>query len=457
MLFDPNVLPRLRRTTTFRLSMIYSLALLFGVVTLVSLIYWQISTYLMRQADGNLQGQMRSLLYLDLDQLPGELDRLAIGDLRNVYYYGLFSATGQHLGGEVRSLPKGLPLNGKSYEWHAPGFQQGARALAQKLTRGQILFVGFDTKTLSHLRRILLDALLLSGTLIVFGGLALGTFLGYKPLRRVATLQIVSQRIAEGDLSQRLPLSRRGDELDMLSALVNQMMEEVERLLDNVKSVGDTVAHDLRTPLNTLRMQLHRTLEEWGNASSETQQARLEKALTATDVLLRRFRALQRIAEIDSQARSAGMSVFSPGDLLREMFEDYEAVAQDAGIRLMISQQTVAPVLGDREMLAEALMNLIENALKFTPAGGCVELRLSGDGACTRIEVQDNGPGIALAERHSVLNRFCRGEQGQGVCGAGLGLAIVAAVARAHRFELRLEDAGPGLRVVLNIGSNPNP
>lgn len=449
MLRDARVVPRLRRTTTFRLSVIYSAALLFGVVALVSLIYWQISTYLMRQADGNLQGQMRSLLYLDLDQLPGELDRLAIGDLRNVYYYGLFSASGQHLGGEVQALPKGLPLNGQSHEWRAPGFQQGARALAQKLGKGQILFVGFDTKTLSHLRSILLDALLLSGTLIVLGGLGLGTFLGYKPLRRVARLQVVSQRIAEGDLSQRLPLSRRGDELDMLSALVNQMMEEVERLLDNVKSVGDNVAHDLRTPLNTLRMQLHRTLEQWDQAPSEKQQVRLEKALAATDVLLRRFRALQRIAEIDNQARSAGMRLFSPGDLLREMFEDYEAVAQEAGIDLTLSLQAVEPLLGDREMLAEALMNLIENALKFTPAGGCVELRLLEDAAGTRIEVQDNGAGIAEAERDSVLNRFCRGQQGQNVAGAGLGLAIVAAVARAHHFELRLEDATPGLRVVL--------
>ncbi|MEQ7922706.1 ATP-binding protein [Xanthomonas sp. WHRI 1810A] len=451
MRLDPSLAPRLRRTTTFRLSVIYSGALLLGVVALVSLIYWQMSSYLMRQADGNLQGQVRALLYVEPDQLPGELDRLAMGDLRNVYYYGLFSATGQHLGGEVMKLPKGLPVNGKSYEWRAPGFQQGARALGQRLAQGQILFVGFDTKTLSHLRGILLNALLLSGTLIVLAGLALGTFLGYKPLRRVATLQVVSRRIAEGDLSQRLPLSRRGDELDMLSALVNQMMEEVQRLLENVKSVGDNVAHDLRTPLNTLRMQLHRTLEQWGQASADKQQARLEKALVATDVLLRRFRALQRIAEIDNQARSAGMAWFSPGELLGEMFEDYEAVAQEAGITLTLSQHPVAPLLGDREMLAEALMNLLDNALKFTPAGGRVALRLSGEGSATRIEVQDNGPGIAQAERESVLNRFCRGEQGQGIAGAGLGLAIVAAVARTHHCTLRLEDAEPGLRVVLEM------
>jgi signal transduction histidine kinase len=238
----------------------------------------------------------------------------------------------------------------------------------------------------------------------------------------------------------------------MLSALVNQMMEEVERLLENVKSVGDNVAHDLRTPLNTLRMHLHRTLEQWGEASAEKQQTRLEKALAATDALLRRFRALQRIAEIDSQARRAGMSLFAPGELLSEMFEDYEAVAQEAGITLTLHLAPVPTLLGDREMLAEALMNLLDNALKFTPSGGEVELRLSCSGEGMQIVVQDTGPGILEHERNNVLQRFCRGEQGQGVEGGGLGLAIVAAVARTHRFELRLEDAGPGLRVVLASG-----
>lgn len=450
MISRPELRPSLRRTTTFRLTMYYSLTLLVGVIALVSLIYWQIATYLVHQADNNVQGQMRSLLYVKTDDMPKELDRLAIGDVRDVYSLGLFGADGKHLGGDVETLPKDLQFNGKPYELYAPGFQRGSRALARRLPHGQILFVGYDTKTLSRLRSILLNALVWSGALIVLGGLAVGTFLGYKPLRRVGILQVVSQRIAEGDLSQRLPVSRRGDELDMLSALVNQMMEEVERLLDNVKSIGDNVAHDLRTPLNTLRMQLHRTLEQWGQASPEKQQVRLEKALTATDLLLRRFRALQRIAEIDSQARQAGMSHFSPGELLQEMFENYEAVAEEAGIRLTLSMDQAPPLQADREMLMEALMNLLDNALKFTPAGGTIELRLVRIDHRTRIEVQDNGPGIVEHERESVLLRFDRGQHTQNIPGNGLGLAIVAAVARTHRFQLALEDAAPGLRVVFS-------
>lgn len=449
MMLRPDLRPSLRRTTTFRLTMYYSLTLLVGVIALVILIYWQIATYLVRQADNNVQGQMRSLLYVSADDMPKELDRLAIGDLRDVYSIGWFGADGKHLGGDVETLPKDLQLNGKPYELYMPGLQRGSRGLAKRMPHGQILFVGYDTKTLSRLRTILLNALMWSGTLIILGGLAVGTFLGYKPLRRVGILQVVSQRIAEGDLSQRLPVSRRGDELDMLSALVNQMMEEVERLLDNVKSVGDNVAHDLRTPLNTLRMQLHRTLEQWGQASPDKQQERLEKALIATDLLLRRFRALQRIAEIDSHARRAGMRYFPPEALLAELFENYEAVAEEAGIVLTLSIQDAPLLKADREMLVEALMNLLDNAIKFTPSGGAIALRLVRADKRTRIEVEDNGPGIAEHERQSALLKFGRCQHTQNMPGDGLGLAIVAAVVRTHDFQLSLEDAAPGLRVVI--------
>lgn len=454
MIPRPRLRPGLRRTTTFRLTLYYSLTLLVGVIALVSLIYWQIATYLVRQADNNVQGQMRSLLYVGTEDMPKELDRLAIGDLRDVYSIGLFGADGKHLGGDVETLPKDLQLNGKPYELYMPGLQRGSRGLAKRLPHGQILFVGYDTKTLSRLRSILLNALVWSGTLIILGGLAVGTFLGYKPLRRVGILQLVSQRIAEGDLSQRLPVSKRGDELDMLSALVNQMMQEVERLLENVKSVGDNVAHDLRTPLNTLRMQLHRALEQWGQATPEKQQLRLEKALTSTDLLLRRFRALQRIAEIDSHARRAGMHYFAPEDLLTEMFENYEAVAEEVGIRLTVSIDPCPLLLADREMLMEALMNLLDNALKFTPTGGKIALRLLNIDKQTRIEVEDNGPGIAEHERQIVLLKFSRCQHTQNVPGDGLGLAIVAAVARTHGFQLSLEDAAPGLRVVFSAAQD---
>lgn len=444
-----EVRPRLSRTTTFRLTLTYAAVLVVVVASLVSLIYWQAAEYMVRQGDAIVRGQVRALLYVDGNDLPDEIDRLQIGDLRGVIHYGLFSAQGQYLRGRVFSLPAGVTLDGKPQDWLEPGFEDGARAVAKRLPNEQILFVGYDAKTLAGLRDIIFDSLWWSAAVILLLGLLLGLLTGLGPLRRVRAVQIISERIAKGDLSQRLPISARGDELDALSSLVNQMIGEIGHLLDEVKSVGDNVAHDLRTPLNKLRSNLHRILVDWSETPESDRQHRVEKSLAAADVLLARFRALQRIAEIDCKARHAGMARFQPAQLIEQMFENYEAVAEESGIGLSLEVEAVPLLMADRELLAEALMNLLDNALKFTPVGGHVRIRLKSVRAGACIEIEDNGPGIAPHERESVLLRFGRGQGDRQVNGAGLGLAIVAAVARTHDFELRMEDAMPGLRVVL--------
>ncbi|MFJ4142803.1 ATP-binding protein [Pseudomonas sp. NPDC089734] len=444
---------RLSRTTAFRLTFTYAAVLLVGVIALVSLIYWHTANYMSRQAEDVVLSEMRQLSYLDVGQLPQEIDRLQRGDLRRVISYGLFSPQGNGLYGQLKALPEGLPIDGQPHDWRESGFRFGDKAIARRLDNGQILLVGYDARTLACLREILLYSLGWSAALIILGGLVFGVLLGAGPLRRVRSVQVISHRIAEGDFSQRLPVTGKGDELDVLSSLVNQMVCQVGCLLDEVKSVEDNVAHDLRTPLNKLRAQLHRALMEWDESPKEQLKNRLEKSLDAADILLGRFRALQRIAEIDSNARRAGMAHFPPRLLLEQLFEDYEAVAEEAGIRLQLELEEVAPLLADRELLAEAMMNLLDNALKFTPEGGRILMRLTAGTKGTRLEVQDSGPGIPWSERKTVLTRFARGRRDPGVSGAGLGLAIVAAVASTHGYELLLEDAQPGLRVVLQASA----
>jgi signal transduction histidine kinase len=444
-----EVRPRLSRTTTFRLTVTYAAVLVIAVASLISLIYWQAAQYMVRQGDAIVRGQVRALLYVDENDLPDEIDRLQVGDLRGVIHYGLFSAQGRYLRGRVFSLPPGVTLDGKPQDWLEPGFEDGARAVAKRLPNEQILFVGYDAKTLAGLREIIFNSLWWSAALILVLGLMLGVVTGIGPLRRVRAVQVISQRIALGDLTQRLPISQRGDELDALSALVNQMIEEIGFLVDEVKSVGDNVAHDLRTPLNKLRSNLHRMLVDWSDTAEPTRQLHLEKSLAAADVLLARFRALQRIAEIDRNARQAGMARFQPAHLIERMFEDYQAVAEDSDISLSLELEAVPVLLADQELLAEALMNLLDNALKFTPAGGRVRMGLKLAQGGIRIEIEDNGPGIADDQRELVLCRFGRGQLEKPIEGSGLGLAIVAAVARAHDFSIRLEDANPGLRAVL--------
>lgn len=445
---------RLSRTTAFRLTLSYAAALLLGVIMLVSLIYWQTAEYMSRQAEDMVLGEMRQLLYLEPEQLPDEIERLQLGDLRRVIAYGLFDGRGRHLRGRLAVLPQDQPIDGHPHDWQPEGFRQGNKLAAQRLPNGEVLVIGYHARTLAHLGEILLYALAWSAGLILAGGLLAGVLLGIKPLRRVREVQAISSCIAEGDFSQRLPVAGRGDELDVLSSLINRMVGQVGQLLEEVKSVEDNVAHDLRTPLNKLRAQLHRTLVDWDQAPHQQLKARLEKSLDSADALLGRFRALQRIAQIRSTARRAGMASFAPEQLLEQLFEDYEAVAEEADIRLLLEIGQVPLLMADREMLAEALMNLLDNALKFTPAGGRIVMRLVRGAAQTRIEIEDNGPGIPADQRDDVQLRFCRGRQHSATSGAGLGLAIVAAVAKAHHYQLLLEDAQPGLRAVLLAPGN---
>lgn len=439
----------LLRTTAFRLTLTYAVVLSLGAMLLNGLIYWQVAGYMSSQSEKFILGEMHHLSYKPVDSLPDEINRLRDSDLRGIMTYGLFDAQKQHQAGNLQSLPEKMVLDGKPHDWLDSRFADGAKVIARRLPDGQILVVGYEARTLAGVRVILLRYLGWSAGLILVAGLLFAVWLGSRPLRRIRNVQAASRRIAEGDFTQRLPISRRGDELDMLSSLVNRMVGEVGRLLAEVKSLEDNAAHDLRTPLNKLRAQLHRALIEYDQAPREVLKARLEKSLDAADVLLGRFRALQRIAEIDARSRRAGVATLVVQPLLEQLFEDYQPVAEEAGIELQLHMEHVPPLQADRELLAEALMNLLDNALKFTPAGGCIRLNILRSEQGTRIEVEDNGPGIAPDQREAVVQRFARGRHEPRASGSGLGLAIVAAVARTHGYQLLLEDAQPGLRVVL--------
>lgn len=250
-----------------------------------------------------------------------------------------------------------------------------------------------------------------------------------------------------GELSVRMPIAGRRDELDLFAGMVNAMIEEVERLLGEAKSANDAVAHDLRTPLARVRTLLHRVLQADETAASSRDA--ISQAMTELDLTLERFRALLRISEIEAQARRAGFRPVDLAEVLRQAIELYEPLAEARGIGLRLRLAEVAPVDGDDKLLFEAVSNLIDNAIKFSPAGGEVEIALRPVAGAMEIAIEDRGPGIAPEERQVVLLRFHRGGGAGPVAGSGLGLSIVAAIARLHRVELRLEDNRPGLRAVL--------
>jgi signal transduction histidine kinase len=370
-------------------------------------------------------------------------------DARHIEYYGLFSADGIWITGNVRVLPPGFQVDGVPREIRARNLQPGSRALAERLPWGEILFVGHDALVLSGLRDIVIRALAISGGVALVLGLAAAAALSLRPLQRIDELRDASRAALKGELGVRLPVSHRRDEIDMLAGVANAMMDEAERLLWEVKSVGENVAHDLRTPLNRLRALLYRVHQETKLEGVEREM--IDQALAETDEMLTRFRALQRIGEIERRDRQAFFEPVRLQSVLEHVIELHEPLAEDRSVTLAadIAQDTL-PVFADPTLLFEAVSNLVDNALKFTPAGGKVTVRLTVREEGPRIEVADNGPGVPEAEREAVLQRFYRAERTRTEPGSGLGLSIVTAIARLHHFTLVLEDAQPGLRVALN-------
>ncbi|MBS0333933.1 MAG: HAMP domain-containing histidine kinase [Proteobacteria bacterium] len=442
-------LRELWRTTPFRLTLMNGAVFALAVLALMGLIYQQTAGYLGRQMDGIVVSEARGLVLGGAEKLPERIEQAVAADARHIEYYGLFSAEGVWITGNVRALPPGFRIDGLPREIKARNLQPGSRALAERLPWGEILFVGHDALVLSGLRDIIVRALEIGGGVALVLGIAAAAALSLRPLQRIDALREASRAALKGELGVRLPVSRRRDEIDMLAGVANTMMDEAERLLWEVKSVGENVAHDLRTPLNRLRALLYRAVQETKLAGAEREM--IGQALAETDELLTRFRALQRIGEIERRDRQAFFEPVRLQSVLEHVIELHEPSAEDRGVQLAAE---IAPgaseVRADPTLLFEAVSNVVDNALKFTPRGGKVLIRLVCRPEGPRIEVADNGPGVPEAERDAVLQRFYRAERTRNSPGSGLGLSIVAAIARLHHFTLVLEDAKPGLRVALN-------
>jgi signal transduction histidine kinase len=437
------------RTTPFRLTLFNGAVFALALMALLGLVYQQTAGYMARQIDGIVISEARNLAAGGAERLPERVTQAVASDTRHIEYYGLFSAEGIWICGNVRTLPANLPTDGVPREIRAPNLQPGSRALVERLPWGEILFVGHDALVLAGLRGIIINALALSGGLILVLGLAAAAALSLRPLRRIDNLREASRAALQGELGVRLPVSRRRDEIDMLAGVANAMMDETERLLWEVKSVGENVAHDLRTPLNRLRALLWRVHQETKLAGPEREM--IDQALAETDELLARFRALQRIGEIERRDRQAFFEPVRLQSVLEHVIELHAPAAEDRGVELAADIAPDAPqVRADPTLLFEAVSNLVDNALKFTPEGGRVTVRLVACADGPRVEVADNGPGVPEAERDVVLQRFYRAARARTEPGSGLGLSIVTAIARMHHFTLALEDARPGLRVALS-------
>jgi signal transduction histidine kinase len=276
-------------------------------------------------------------------------------------------------------------------------------------------------------------------------------------LRRVEQVNRTSERVMAGNLSDRVPLRGTSDEFDQLAVNLNRMLDQIERLMTAMREVTDDVAHDLRTPLSRLRTRLERALvapSEVGASAGSAQNEAIRAAIEEADRLLATFNALLRIAELESGARHDQTEPLDLSEVARSAAELYEPVAEEKGFTLTVLAEPGVTIRGDRHLLSQALANLLDNAIKYA-GGGELELRVFPEDGQAVLEVTDQGPGIAEADRQSVLDRFVRLEPSRTTPGNGLGLSLVRAIVQRHDGSVTLDDNSPGLRVRMKFARLP--
>ncbi|MBA1191334.1 HAMP domain-containing histidine kinase [Pseudomonas entomophila] len=443
-------------SSTSRLLALYSFLFVTWSCILMGVLYYEVSDYLNKLTRHSMLQRQHLFTHMSGKQLDDALIASQTFEERSFDAYGLFDAQLRPVGGRIRAIPEDLPLDGHVHELdrcldaddpHVP--RDSCDAVAIKVQDGRWLVLVRDNGSLFVVTRIILHALLWGISLTLIPGFAGWYLLRRRPLKRIRAVQASAELIVAGDLTHRLPLSSRRDELDMLAAIVNAMLDRIERLMHEVKGVCDNIAHDLRTPLTRLRAQLYRIRQQNGDDWADA--PALDQAISETDTLMARFRGLLRISELEDRRRRAGFVDIDPTELLVELHDFYLPLAEDGGISLSLVQPSrLLAVHGDRELLFEALANLVGNAIKFTPESGQVRIDAAVDGKVLSIAVEDSGPGIPESERQSVLKRFYRSEEGHRHAGFGLGLSIVAAIVDLHGFQLEVgAGALGGARLVL--------
>jgi signal transduction histidine kinase len=445
-------------TYALRLSVVF--VLVFSLVTslLVGLLYANAVRALDRETDEVIDAELRGLA----EQYEvGGLEALAqvisdrvqtTGNSGDVYL--LADSRLRPVAGNIAAWPAQGTLAERWIEFEV-SVARGAefesrtvRAGVFELSGGYRLLAGTDIHEREAFKSRIGWTLLASLLMVIAVGALLGAWMNRHVLRRVDAISAAGREIVDGNLARRLPRSGSGDEFDSLAASLNDMLDRLEQLTAALGFVIDATAHDLRGPLNRMRARIESGLRAAGPDASRSA---LEDTLKDAATLEQTLAALLRIAQAQGGADTAETATVDLAQLASELVELYEPVATERRIGLAARVVEPAVLRGSRQLLAHALANLIDNALKFTPAGGAVEVRVLRDAEGLHFAVADDGPGIPTADRERALERCVRLAGAERAPGSGLGLSLVAAVARMHHATLALEDNRPGLRVVLRF------
>jgi len=432
----------------------FTLVFAVSMALLIGYIYWNSNLLLQRNVTEIVQSEAESLSH---QYETGGIVRLvniieqrssAPGDM----IYLLLDFRQQPLAGNLYNVPDSLEGPSRWIEFYHDRFDAGvrydslARARIFNLPGGYTLLVGRAISELRRFEKVIKSALYWSIGLTLVIGLLAGILVSRRMLVRVDRMTASSNRIMAGDLTERIPETGSGDELDRLAHSLNAMLERINGLLHGMRQVSDNIAHDLKTPLTRLRNRVETALRD--KASIKSYRGALEQTIEESDHLIRTFNALLAIARVEAGASEAEFTEIDTRSMLSDIAELYEPAADETGARIIVEEGGPPKFRGDRELISQALANLIDNALKYGrnddtgDVQPVISLRAEQIGQDLRLSVTDNGPGIPSEERARVLERFVRLESSRSEPGSGLGLSLVAAVARHHNGRVELSDVG---------------
>ncbi len=448
---------RLLRTTPFRLALLYLGLFVISVGVILAVVY--------RSTAGFLEEEIGATIALEVSALQDQYrnaglrglvdsvrERSGVAHTNSIYL--LTTPGGDILAGNLSGWPDATPGPGgwthfKISDYGGVNNRPSTAMAVSFILPGQFrLLVGRDMSELDQLRGRMIVSLRWVFLVTVVLGLGGGLLLARGVMHRIEAINRTTHRIMAGDLTGRVPRDGGGDEIDRLAGNLNAMLDQIERLMTGMRQVTESVAHDLRTPLSRLRTRVELALIHESD-DPEVYRAVLQDTILEADRLLATFTALLSIAEAESGANRKALEPVRLAEVVRLAADLYEPVAEEKGLTLTTDIRAEPTVRGNEQLLAQAVSNLLDNAIKYTPEGGRIALLLEGEGPgqAARVTVADNGPGIPPDMREKVLERFVRLDAARASPGNGLGLSLVDAVARLHDASLRLEDNAPGLRI----------
>ncbi len=439
------------RERAFRLALAFALTITAATAGIFFLIYLAISDANVKRLGRLLEGEVAAGADDSDERLRQELDLRVTHDLRRIDYVAVYDANGALKFGNIASMPP-MPLDGRAHEIDKTLLpdsrtREAAIFVARKRPDGSILLLGRSLAEINELAESVLRVLALAIVPTILLILTIGAFFARRAARRLANIHAAITHIMGGDLGKRLPVAAEGegDDIDRVARDVNLMLDEIANLLDQLKSVGDNIAHDLRTPLAVARAKIERGLAR--DKTADDLRATMGDALDHLDKAAATISALLRISTLENNvAREARFTEIDLAAVCGSVFEFYEPLAQSKAVAMTCEAAGAVVLRGDEELMREALSNLVDNAIKFTPEGGAVRITAAMQNGSPYVSVSDTGCGVSPEQKAKIFRRFYRVERGGLSSGHGIGLSIAETIARLHGFQLSVEDNAPGAR-----------